>query len=127
VAVASWGWMRLYLSSFRMGNRPGQLRRLAGESMEAAVIANAMDGDPATSRQAGGPCVLGPTIRGFEATDDPSIVPTIYGDEPIWTGMDIIDFVVVPHVGSPEHPVSALLTQLAANYRGRRPAPPRIA
>jgi dipeptidase E len=188
--------MRLYLSSFRMGNRPEQLRRLAGGSLEAAVIANAMDGDPAPTRQAGvereiaalsalgfraeeldlrsyfdrpdaieaalsryglvwlrggnifmlryalhrsgadaalrgllrrdalvyggysaGPCVLGPTIRGFEVTDDPSIVPTVYGDEPIWTGMDIIDFVIVPHVGSPEHPVSALLTQLAADYR----------
>lgn len=63
-----------------------------------------------------GPCVLGPTIRCFEITDDPLIVPAVYGDEPVWTGMGIIDFVVVPHVGSPDHAVSALLTQFAADY-----------
>jgi len=45
--------MRLYLSSFRMGNRPEQLVRLVGGSMEAAVVGNAMDGDPASARQAG--------------------------------------------------------------------------
>jgi dipeptidase E len=184
------------LSSFRMGSRPEELRRLVGGQMAAAVIANATDGDPASARRAGvdretgalsalgfraeeldlrsyfgrpeaieaalaryglvwlrggnvfmlryaphrsgadaalcrlirrdalvcggysaGPCVLGPTIRGFEVTDDPLIVPAVYGDEPIWTGMSVIDFVVVPHVGSPEHAVSALLTQLAADYR----------
>jgi Peptidase family S51 len=64
-----------------------------------------------------GPCVLGPTIRGFEVTDDPVVVPAVYGDEPIWTGMSFVDFVVVPLVGSPERAVSARLTQLAADYR----------
>jgi dipeptidase E len=194
--VASWCRVRLYLSSFRMGSRPEELRRLVGGPVAAAVVANAMDGDPARARRAGverelaalsalgfgaeeldlrsyfarpealeaalaryglvwlrggnvfmlryalhrsgadaalgrllqrdavvyggysaGPCVLGPTIRGFEVTDDPLVVPAVYGDEPIWTGMSIVDFVVVPHVGSPSHAVSARLTQLAADYR----------
>ena len=35
--------MRLYLSSFRMGEHPGHLVTLAGQGARAAVIANAMD------------------------------------------------------------------------------------
>jgi dipeptidase E len=187
--------MRLYLSSFRMGNRPEQLPKLVGDSTRVAVIANAMDGDLVAVRRAGverevtalsalgfrpeeldlrahfdeadaveavlaeygllwlrggnvfmlryalhrtgadaalarllhrdalvyggysaGACVLGPTIRGFERTDDPLVVQSIYGDEPIWTGMDIVDFVFVPHVDSPEHPASAALGRLAVDY-----------
>jgi dipeptidase E len=45
-----------------------------------------------------GPCVLGPTIRGFERTDDPSIVERVYGQPPIWVGLGVIPYVVVPHV-----------------------------
>ena len=188
--------MRCYLSSFRIGNRPAELRRLVGRSVEAAVIANAVDADPTPVRQAkvegelaalsalglrpeeldlrtffdrpdaieasldgyglvwlrggnvfvlrhalhragadealrrllrrdalvyggysAGACVLGPTIRGFEATDDPSVVTEVYGADPTWTGMGIVDVVVVPHVDSPDHPESERLSDLAATLR----------
>jgi dipeptidase E len=187
--------MRLYLSSFRIGNRSEQLPRLVGGAKRVAVVANAMDGDDEALRRAGvereitalstlgfrpeeldlrayfdrpdaveavladygmvwlrggnvfmlryalhragadealarllhrnelvyagysaGPCVLGPTIRGFERTDDPSIVQSVYGAEALWAGMGVLDFVVVPHVDSPEHPESASLSRLAADY-----------
>jgi dipeptidase E len=42
--------MRLYLSSFRMGDHPQELVRLAGEAARVAVIANAVDGAPAEVR-----------------------------------------------------------------------------
>ncbi|MEZ0064587.1 dipeptidase E [Streptacidiphilus sp. MAP12-20] len=47
--------MRMYLSSFRMGEQPEQFLALLGESRpaEIAVIANAMDGQPAHERVAG--------------------------------------------------------------------------
>jgi dipeptidase E len=45
--------MRLYLSSFRMGNCPERLVALAGGGHRAAVIANAMDAAPADVRVAG--------------------------------------------------------------------------
>ncbi|MFC1429664.1 Type 1 glutamine amidotransferase-like domain-containing protein [Streptacidiphilus sp. N1-3] len=47
--------MRLYLSSFRLGDRPDQLVALLGEAGPGriAVIANAMDSAPADVRQAG--------------------------------------------------------------------------
>jgi dipeptidase E len=44
--------MRLYLSSFRMGNHPEELVRLAGDGARAAVVANACDGLPADARVA---------------------------------------------------------------------------
>ena len=46
--------MRLYLSSFRMGDHPEHLAALVGEdSRRAAVIANAMDDAPPEVRRAG--------------------------------------------------------------------------
>ena len=45
--------MRLYLSSFRMGNRTDQLLKLAGGAGHVAVIANAMDAEPADIRRTG--------------------------------------------------------------------------
>lgn len=44
--------MRLYLSSFRMGDHPEELVRLAGDGARVAVIANAVDGAPADVRRA---------------------------------------------------------------------------
>lgn len=45
--------MRLYLSSFRMGDHPEHLRALAGDNDRAIVIANALDDAPEPIRRAG--------------------------------------------------------------------------
>jgi dipeptidase E len=45
--------MRLYLSSFRLGDHPRRLRALAGPVRRVAVIANAMDVAPDDVRRAG--------------------------------------------------------------------------
>jgi dipeptidase E len=45
--------MRLYLSSFRMGNQSEQLIALAGGTGSVAVIANAMDAAPSDIRESG--------------------------------------------------------------------------
>lgn len=42
--------MRLYLSSFRLGNRPERLVELAGKKRKALVIANACDGFDSSKR-----------------------------------------------------------------------------
>lgn len=47
--------MRMYLSSFRLGDHPEQLLELlggAGVRSEIAVIANALDGQPEDARKA---------------------------------------------------------------------------
>lgn len=45
--------MRLYLSSFRLGDHPEHLVRLAGDDARIAVIANSIDGAPAGVRRDG--------------------------------------------------------------------------
>jgi dipeptidase E len=184
--------MRLYLSSFRLGAHPEWLVELAGARRRAAVIANAMDDQPADERAAAverersalaelglepdaldlrdyferpgdiarvlrkfgvvwlrggnvfvlryalatsgadaalvealaadelvyagysaGPCVLGPMLQGFEEVDEPSGVEAAYGAAPIWEGLGVLDYVIVPHVDSPGHPETERCTRLA--------------
>ncbi|MEV5706319.1 Type 1 glutamine amidotransferase-like domain-containing protein [Actinoallomurus sp. NPDC052274] len=192
--------MRLYLSSFRVGDHPSRLLALLRERptpTEVAVIANAIDAQAEPERSAGvrreadaltrlglrpaevdlreffdrpvdtvagalarfplvwvrggnvfmlryamarsgadvalaallrrdavvyagysaGACVLAPSLRGLEECDDPQVVPAAYGEPPIWEGLGVLDHAVVPHVDSPGHPESDVLTALAARYR----------
>lgn len=188
--------MRLYLSSFRMGDHPEQLVALAGRGARVAVIANAMDDAPTVVRSGGvdreivaltelgftpeevdlrdyfgheskleqalagfdalwlrggnvfvlryalersgadtvitnalardalvyggysaGSCVLAPSLRGLEAVDDATAVIRMYGSEPIWHGLGILDHAIVPHCQSPAHPESAALEAVAERYR----------
>ena len=64
-----------------------------------------------------GPCVLGPTLRGFEIVDDVAAVPSIYGTEPVWNGLAILDYVIVPHVDSPDHPETDRCAAVADRLR----------
>lgn len=62
--------MRLYLSSFRIGNHPDRLLELAGSGRRVALICNALDDRPADIRQAGVAREVGDLTRlGFEVTD----------------------------------------------------------
>ncbi|MGI5330898.1 Type 1 glutamine amidotransferase-like domain-containing protein [Actinomadura nitritigenes] len=64
-----------------------------------------------------GGCVLAPSLRGLEACDDPDAVTRVHGDPPLWDGLGVLDHALVPHVDSPDHPESAVLTAVAARYR----------
>ena len=64
-----------------------------------------------------GSCVLAPTLEGLEHVDDPAWVKSLYGVEPSWQGLAVLDFCVVPHVDSPEHPESEACERVAAAYR----------
>jgi dipeptidase E len=64
-----------------------------------------------------GSCVLAPSLHGLDYCDDPQVVRRTYGDQPVWTGLSILDYVVVPHIDSPGHPETQALTAVAANYR----------
>jgi dipeptidase E len=193
---ATFGPVRMYLSSFRVGNCPHRLIELARGGTRAAVIANAMDAAPSEIRTdavtrelnaltalglvaeeldlrdhfgtrgavvselrgydivwlrggnvfmlryalarsdadaeltrlleedalvysgySAGPCVLAPTLRGLETVDSPVVVEQLYGDQPIWEGLGVIDYSIVPHVESPDHPESAGLGLVAQQYR----------
>lgn len=186
--------VRLYLSSFRMGRCPSRLRDLTRGGHQAAVIANAMDGQPDDQRQAGvarevaeleqlgfrpdhldlrdhferddigdrldrydllwlrggnvfmlryalrrsraddaisdrlradsvcyggysaGPCVLSGPLAGFAEVDDPAVVIGAYGEPAPEHGLDILQWVFVPHVESPGHPETEACERVAASY-----------
>lgn len=187
--------MRLYLSSYRLGDDPGRLTRLLRTERPAAVIANAVDMLPADTRAEGvagevamlgglglaaeeidlrayfgqaerlaadlaryelvwlrggnafvlraalalsgadrvlaglvrsdavvwggysaGCCVLAPSLRGIELVDDPGAVLGCYGTEPVWEGMGLVEYTIVPHYRS-DHPESAAVELLAVRYR----------
>ena len=81
--------MRLYLSSFRIGDHPERLLDLAGSGRRLALVANALDGAPSDTRRAAGEretAELG--SLGFEVTEadlrDPDGVRTLQAADVIW-------------------------------------------
>ena len=75
--------MRLYLSSFRMGDHPEHLVALTGgDSRRRVVIANAMDDAPPQVRRAGVVSALGiergiqPVLASWGTNRAASMVPT---------------------------------------------------
>jgi len=179
--------VRLYLSSYRLGDRFDELVAAAGAGARAAVIANAVDlipiedrlayartgfdpvgrfrthgldadeldlraffGKPAAlaaaladvrlvwanggnafllrraMRQSGldeilkrrvpageliyggwsaGAVVAGPSLRGIDLMDEPYVVADGYAAAPVWEGLALVDFSIVPHFES-DHPES---------------------
>ena len=188
--------MRMYLSSFRMGDHPERLVALLDPPGPAAMIANAIDQAEAGERLEGvqreldalgelgieaedldlrdyfgaaerlaadlaryrlvwvrggntfvlrhalatagadevlvgllaqdalvyagysaGCCVLAPSLRGLELVDEPEAVTETYGVPPIWDGLGLIEYALVPHVDSPDHPETEACGRLAEHYR----------
>ena len=64
-----------------------------------------------------GVCVLAPTLRGLEEVDDLSMLRELYDAEPIWDGLGVLDYSIVPHVESPDHPESEACDRLATKHR----------
>jgi dipeptidase E len=62
-------------------------------------------------------CVLSPSLRGFEAVDDADAVARIYGAEPVWDGLALLGKAFVPHYRSPDHPETAAIEHVVAQYR----------
>lgn len=184
--------MRLYLSSYGLGDQPEHFTRLVRGARRGWVIANALDGldedrrntdtirqiealaviglqsvdldlrrfDPAsidlafgrpdfvwvrggnvfTLRMAmatsgldsviveglaadqfvyggfsAGSCVLAPSLAGLEACDPPEVCLATCGNVR-YDGLAVLDRPVVPHLNSPQHPETGLLTRVAEKY-----------
>lgn len=187
--------MRLYLSSFRMGERFEELVHAVPSSAAVAVISNAVDfiprddrmayarnvfdpvahfrsygleaadldlrdyfGDPVALRAAlqgvglvwanggnafllrralrqsgldqllpermemgdliyggwsAGAVVAGPTLRGIDLMDDPTVVVEGYEAAPVWEGVGLVGFSIVPHFES-DHPEAEAAARTAA-------------
>jgi dipeptidase E len=64
-----------------------------------------------------GPCVLAPSLRGLEYCDDPDAVVRTYDAPVVWSGLGLLDHAFVPHVDSPGHPETELVSVVARHYR----------
>ena len=61
--------------------------------------------------------MLAPRLDGLEAVDPPGVVTRVYGDEPRRDGLGLLDYAIVPHVDSPDHPESEACGRVAERYR----------
>lgn len=70
-----------------------------------------------------GACVAGSTLRGVHLMDEPELTAPGYDPEPIWEGMGLVDFAIVPHFAS-DH-VEAEAADRAAAYLAANAIPHR--
>jgi len=67
-----------------------------------------------------GACVLAPSLRGLEAEglDDPDLVRSVYGaPAPIWDGLGLLDYTILPHFESPGHPETEAVGRAVERFR----------
>jgi dipeptidase E len=65
-----------------------------------------------------GGCVLAPSLRGLEDLDDANLVRSVYGaPEPIWQGLDLLDYMILPHFESPGHPETEAIGKVVERFR----------
>jgi dipeptidase E len=90
------------------------LRRSGGDTIFRGLLA---EDALVYAGYSAGPCVLSPSLRGLEAVDDADAVTRIYGSQPVWDGLVLLDEAFVPHYQSPGHPETAAIGQVAERYR----------
>jgi dipeptidase E len=90
---------------------------LAASGADTAIVELLRDDALVYGGYSAGPCVLGPSLRGFELVDNPEAVKETYGAEPVWDGLGVLDFAIVPHVDSPDHPETERCNALAEHFR----------
>jgi dipeptidase E len=90
------------------------LRRSGGDTVFCSLLA---DDALVYAGYSAGPCVLSPSLRGLETVDDADAVLRIYGSEPVWEGLAVLDKAFVPHFKSPGHPESSALDLVAEHCR----------
>jgi dipeptidase E len=90
---------------------------LAASGADAALVELLRDDALVYAGYSAGPCALGPSLRGFELVDEPDGVRAAYGAEPVWEGLGVLDYTIVPHVDSPDHPETERCSSLAAHFR----------
>ena len=94
------------------------LRKAMASSGLDRVIRSGLDEDAfAYGGFSAGAVVLGPSLKGIEEVDDPNLAVEGYPEGPIWEGLGILDFIIVPHYRS-AHRESALVGVLVERYQG---------
>ncbi len=60
-----------------------------------------------------GAVAAGPSLRGIELMDDPSVLSDGYSADPVWEGLGLIDYAIVPHFRS-DHPEAVAADEAVA-------------
>jgi len=92
----------------RGGNTFILRRAMAQSGFDGWVKNKNKDKDFVYSGYSAGICILSKTLHGIEFVDDPNIAPEGYKPEIIWEGLNIVDFILVPHYKS-NHPESEMV------------------
>lgn len=88
-------------------------RAMRRSGLDALLPARLDAGDLIYGGWSAGAVVAGPTLRGLDLMDDPALVCPGYDPEPVWEGLGLIDYSLVPHFGS-DHPESAAAAEAVA-------------
>ena len=87
-----------------VGGNSFLLRRAMAQSGLDAILRRRLAEDSiAYGGWSAGACVAGPTLRGVHLMDAPDDVAAGYDPAPIYEGLSLVDFVIVPHFAS-DHP-----------------------
>ncbi len=79
---------------------------MSKSGFDEIIKGKAKDKDFVYAGYSAGPCLLSKSLKGFEIVDDITQVENTYsGEEIIWDGLGLINFVFVPHYKS-DHPES---------------------
>lgn len=109
--------VRKYEFIWVTGGNAFLLRRAMRQSGFDAVMTSLLERDEiAYGGFSAGACVAGPTLRGIEYCDDPGVLADGYEAEPIWQGLGLVAYSIVPHYRS-DHPESEVLEQTVSYLR----------
>ena len=110
--------LRRYDVVWLRGGNAFMLRYALARSSADAELTRLLQEDAVVySGYSAGPCVLAPSLHGLETVDSPDVVRDVYDDRPISDGLAVLDYTIVPHVNSPDHPESEALGLVAERYR----------
>ena len=97
-----------------VGGNAFLLRRAMAQSGLDAILRRRLAEDSiAYGGWSAGACVAGPTLRGVDLMDAPDEVAAGYDPAPIYEGLGLVDFVIVPHFAS-DHPEADAASVAAA-------------
>lgn len=97
-----------------VGGNTFLLRRAMAQSGLDAILRRRLAADSLVyGGWSAGACIAGPTLRGIDLMDEPDEVAAGYDPAPIYEGLGLIDFVIVPHFAS-DHPEADAATIAAA-------------
>jgi len=92
-----------------VGGNTYSLRYAIKQSNCESILKQALNEGIIYAGDSAGAIIVGPTLKYFDAADDPHIVPEV-----IYDGLNIVDFAVLPHWDSPafSHVLGDIETQL---------------